>query len=110
MKKFFRILMWTVIAAIFIGTFVYLFINSKGHVATYELVSPTTGTIERTTVLTGDIEPRDEIEIKPQISGIISEILVEPGDHVNNGDIIAKIKVIPEATQLSSAESRIRLA
>lgn len=110
MKKFFRILMWTVIAAIFIGTFVYLFINSKGHVATYELVSPTTGTIERTTVLTGDIEPRDEIEIKPQISGIISEILVEPGDHVNNGDIIAKIKVIPEATQLSSAESRIRVA
>lgn len=110
MKKFFRILMWTVIALIFAGTFVYLFINSRGKEATYELVSPTSQTIERTTVLTGDIEPRDEIEIKPQISGIISEILVEPGDHVNNGDVIAKIKVIPEATQLSSAENRIRVA
>lgn len=110
MKKFFRILMWIIIAAIFIGTFVYLFLNSRGHEATYELVSPRQMTIERTTVLTGDIEPRDEIEIKPQISGIISEILVEPGDHVNNGDIIAKIKVIPEATQLSSAENRIRVA
>lgn len=110
MKKFFRILMWTVIALIFVGTFVYLFINSRGKEATYELVSPTSQTIERTTVLTGDIEPRDEIEIKPQISGIISEILVEPGDHVNNGDVIAKIKVIPEATQLSSAENRIRVA
>ena len=110
MKKFFRILMWTVIALIFLGTFVYLFINSRGKEAAYELVSPTSQTIERTTVLTGDIEPRDEIEIKPQISGIISEILVEPGDHVNNGDVIAKIKVIPEATQLSSAENRIRVA
>lgn len=110
MKKFFRILMWTVIAVVFIGTFIYLFLNSRGHETKYELVSPATQTIERTTVLTGDIEPRDEIEIKPQISGIISEILVEPGDHVNNGDVIAKIKVIPEATQLSSAENRIRVA
>lgn len=110
MKKFFRILMWIIIAAIFAGTFVYLFLNSKGKETTYELVSPRQMTVERTTVLTGDIEPRDEIEIKPQISGIISEILVEPGDHVNNGDIIAKIKVIPEATQLSSAENRIRVA
>jgi len=110
MKKFFRILMWIIIAVILLGTFVYLFLNSRGHAVVYELVSPKTQTIERTTVLTGDIEPRDEIEIKPQISGIISEILVEPGDHVNNGDIIAKIKVIPEATQLSSAENRIRVA
>jgi len=110
MKKFFKILMWIIIVAIFLGTFVYLFINSKGREVNYELVSPKTETIERTTVLTGDIEPRDEIEIKPQISGIISEILVEPGDHVNNGDVIAKIKVIPEATQLSSAENRIRVA
>lgn len=110
MKKFFKILMWIVIALIFIGTFIYLFMNSQPKVDVYELVSPEVRTIERTTVLTGDIEPRDEIEIKPQISGIISEILVEPGDHVNNGDVIAKIKVIPEATQLSSAENRIRVA
>ncbi len=110
MKKFFRILMWAVIALIFVGTFVYLILNSRDKDITYELVSPTTETIERTTVLTGDIEPRDEIEIKPQISGIISEILVEPGDHVNYGDIIAKIKVIPEASSLSSAENRIRVA
>ncbi|MDE6753973.1 MAG: efflux RND transporter periplasmic adaptor subunit, partial [Muribaculaceae bacterium] len=62
------------------------------------------------TVLTGKVVPRDEIDIKPQISGIISEILVEAGDHVNNGDIIAKIKVIPEEAQLSSAENRVAVA
>ena len=110
MKKFFKILLWVLVAAIFVGTFVYLYLNSRPEEQKYEIVSPTMGTIERTTVLTGKIEPRDEIEIKPQMSGIIGEILVEAGDHVNNGDVIAKIKVIPEEAQLSSAQSRVELA
>ena len=110
MKKVFKILMWTVIALIFVGTFVYLFYNSKSKETVYELVTPETGDITRSTVLTGKIEPRDEIEIKPQISGIISEINVEPGDLVKEGDIIAKIKVIPEESQLSSAQNRVEVA
>lgn len=110
MKKFFKIALWILIGAVFIGTFVYLYLNSRQKEISYELVSPTTETIERTTVLTGKIEPRDEIEIKPQISGIISEVMVEAGDHVSAGDIIAKIKVIPDETQLSSAENRVRIA
>ena len=110
MKKFAKILMWIIVGVLFLGTFVYLIANSRPKKDTYQLVNPSNETIERTTVLTGKIEPRDEIEIKPQISGIISEILVEPGDQVTNGQIIAKIKVIPDATQLSSAENRIRVA
>ena len=110
MKKFLRIFMWCVIAAIFIGTFVYLFIKSQPKNETYELVSPTNGTIERNTVLTGKIEPRDEIEIKPQVSGIISEINVEEGDMVQVGDIVAKIKIVPDEGQLSSALSRVNSA
>ena len=66
MKKFFKILMWVIIGVIFIGTFVYLYINSQKKEAVYELVNPTIETIERTTVLTGKIEPRDQIDIKPQ--------------------------------------------
>lgn len=110
MKKFAKILMWIIVGVLFLGTFVYLIANSRPKKDTYQLVNPSNETIERTTVLTGKIEPSDEIEIKPQISGIISEILVEPGDQVTNGQIIAKIKVIPDATQLSSAENRIRVA
>lgn len=110
MKKFFKIFLIVIVCAVFIGTFFYLYQNSKGKVERYTLRYPTTESIERTTVLTGKIEPRDEIDIKPQISGIISEILVEAGDHVNNGDIIAKIKVIPEEAQLSSAENRVAVA
>lgn len=110
MKKFFRIMLWAVVALIFTGTFVFLYLNSRDKVDIYASVVPQRGTIERSTVLTGKIEPRDEIEIKPQISGIISEIAVEAGDHVNEGDIIAKIKVIPDASQLSSAQSRVNNA
>ncbi|MCM1075886.1 MAG: efflux RND transporter periplasmic adaptor subunit [Bacteroides sp.] len=110
MKKFLRIFMWCAVAAIFIGAFVYLFIKSRPEKETFELVSPYVGSIERNTVLTGKIEPRDEIEIKPQVSGIISEINVEEGDMVQVGDIVAKIKVVPDEGQLSSALSRINTA
>lgn len=110
MKKFFKIFLWILAAALFVGTFVYLYLNSRTKKEVFEIVYPTVETVERSTVLTGKIEPRDEIDIKPQISGIISEILVEAGDHVNNGDIIAKIKVIPEEAQLSSAENRVQVA
>lgn len=110
MKKFFKILLWVVLGCAVLATFVFLYQNSKEKEATYDTVNPTTTTIERTTVLTGKIEPRDEIAVKPQISGIISEILVEAGDAVKEGDVIAKIKVIPDASQLSSAQSRMTMA
>jgi len=111
MKKFMKTALWVLIAAMFVGTFVYLFINSRAKKTEYETVSPAPGTtITKSTLLTGNIEPRDEIEIKPQISGIISEILVEAGDHVKEGDIIAKIKVIPDESQLSSAQNRVATA
>ncbi|MDE6165772.1 MAG: efflux RND transporter periplasmic adaptor subunit, partial [Muribaculaceae bacterium] len=89
MKKFLKIALWVLVGALFIGTFVYLFINSRAKKTEYELVSPATdAVIEKSTLLTGTIEPRDEIEIKPQISGIIAEIMVEAGDLVKEGDII----------------------
>ena len=110
MKKFFRILLWTMVGVIFVGTFVYLYMNSRPKEERYSVVSPSRGDIVRSTVLTGTIEPRDEIEIKPQISGIISEVFVEAGDLVKEGDVIARIKVIPEASQLSSAQNRVDVA
>lgn len=110
MKKIFRTAGWVLVALIFVGTFGYLIYKSRPKTEEYSIVTPTINTIERTTVLTGKIEPRDEIAIKPQISGIITEILVEPGDMVKEGDIIAHIKVIPEASQLSAAQNRVHNA
>jgi HlyD family secretion protein len=66
--------------------------------------------LEKTTVATGKVEPRDEILIKPQISGIVDEVYKEAGQTVKKGEVIAKVKVIPELGQLNSAENRLRLA
>lgn len=107
MKKVFRILLWVFIGLVFIGTLVFLYLNSRTPEVSYATMTPSRGDIERSTVLTGKIEPRDEIAIKPQISGIISEILVEAGENVKEGDVIAKIKVIPDDSQLSSAQNRV---
>ena len=57
MKKFFRILLWTMVGVIFVGTFVYLYMNSRPKEERYSVVSPSRGDIVRSTVLTGTIEP-----------------------------------------------------
>lgn len=110
MKRKMNLIVGILVLMLFALTFVYLFLNSRSEADVYEVIEPQQGTLERTTVLTGRIEPRDEVEIKPQISGIVSEINVSPGDKVDVGDVIAKIKVIPEESQLSSAQNRVDIA
>ena len=110
MKKVGRIIGITIISLLVLLTFVFLWNKSRPEVKTYDIVSPVTGTIESKTIATGKVEPRDEILIKPQISGIISEVMKEAGEMIKVGDIIATVKVIPEMGQLNAAESRLRVA
>ncbi len=110
MKKYSKLIIAVIIALIFIGTFVFLWQKSQPKKVVYNEFTPQLDSIQKTTIITGKIEPRNEVNIKPQISGIISELLKEPGDYVNAGDVIAKVKVIPDMAQLSSAEMRVRLA
>ena len=110
MKKFIRIGIMVVIALLFIGTFVFLYQKSQPKDVEYNVLKVVKSNIVQTTVATGKIEPRDEVQIKPQISGIISEVYKEAGETVKKGEVIAKVKVIPELGQLNSAESRVRLA
>ncbi len=98
------------VALLFIGTFVFLYLNSRPQPDRYETLVPSVRDIRRTTIVTGKIEPRDEVAVKPQISGIITELLKEAGQRVEAGEVIAKLKVIPDMNQLASAESRVRLA
>ncbi len=110
MKKYSKLIIAAIVALIFIGTFVFLWQKSQPKEVVYNEFTPKLDSIQKTTIITGKIEPRNEVNIKPQISGIISELLKEPGDYVNAGDVIAKVKVIPDMAQLSSAEMRVRLA
>ena len=110
MKKYSKLIIAAIIALIFIGTFVFLWQKSQPKEIVYSEFTPKMDSIQKTTIITGKIEPRNEVNIKPQISGIISELYKQPGDYVNAGDVIAKVKVIPDMGSLSSAESRVRLA
>ena len=109
-KKFLKIALLVVIAALFIWTFVFLYQKSQPKVTVYETIVPEVTDLEKTTVATGKVEPRDEVLIKPLISGIIAEVYKEAGQSVKQGEVLAKVKVIPELGQLNSAESRVRLA
>ena len=110
MKKYSKLIIAAIIALIFIGTFVFLWQKSQPKEVVYNEFTPTTENIQKTTIITGKIEPRNEVNIKPQISGIIQELYKEPGDYINAGDVIAKVKVVPEMGQLSNAEMRVKLA
>ena len=109
-KKIKRIVLLSIVGLAVVGTFVFLWKKAQPEVTEYEIVTPERGTVETKTVATGNVEPRYEILIKPQISGIISEVLKEAGQRVTEGEIIAKVKVIPEMGQLNSAESRVNVA
>ena len=110
MKKYSKLIIAAIIGLIFIGTFVFLWQKSQPKEVAYNEFTPEVKDIQKSTVVTGKIEPRNEVNVKPQISGIITEILKQAGDYVNAGEVIAKVKVIPDMGQLSSAESRVRLA
>lgn len=108
MKKYVKIALLVIVALIFIGTFVFLYQKSQPKASVYTILNAEITDLKKTTVATGKIEPRDEILIKPQISGIIDEVYKEAGQKIKKGEVIAKVKVIPELGQLNSAEINAR--
>jgi len=83
--------------------------NSKSAIE-YDTTTAFTSSIQKTSVVTGTVIPEDEVEIKPQLNGIIQQILVEEGDIVENGDLIAVIKVVPDERSVYSAQSQVNAA
>lgn len=110
MKKVLKIAALILLGLLVLWTFVFLWNKSKPKVKNYQIEQAQQATIEKKTVATGKVQPRNEILIKPQMSGIIAELYKEAGDKVQAGDVIAKIQVIPDMVTLSSAESRLTRA
>ena len=110
MKKVFKYIVVALIVAVLVGTFVFLYKNSQPKEIRYQELTASKQDISRTTVLTGKIVPRNEVNIKPQINGIIAEIYKEAGQMVQQGEVIARLTVIPDMNSLSAAQSRVRLS
>jgi HlyD family secretion protein len=110
MKKAFRILGIIILIGAFGGTLFFLYNKSKEKTDVFETKNPFISNVIKKTVATGSVVPRFEIEIKPQVSGIIDQLLIEAGDRLEKGQVIARIKIIPDMVNLNSAETRMNRA
>jgi HlyD family secretion protein len=110
MKKFLKIFLLVVVIGAIFGTMFFLYQKSKKKPVVYEIKSPFISNVVKKTVATGSVVPRKEIQIKPQVSGIIEELFIEAGQQVKKGDLIARVKIIPNMVELNNAESRLNKA
>ncbi len=110
MNKTVKIILGIVLLLLLVVVLKYFKDSNTEDVVDYETELPFYTTLDTKIVATGKLNPEEEIELKPQISGIVDKILVEEGDLVQKGDLIAKIRVVPNEQSLVSAQSRIKTA
>ena len=110
MNKFLKyFLIFALVVGVLGAAIFFMKSNSKSSIS-YETQKPFISNIEKKTVATGKVVPEDEVEIKPQISGIIEKIYLEEGVKVKAGDLIAKIKIVPNEQSLNQSKGRVRNA
>ena len=107
MKRTKTVVILVLIVVVFGAALYYLWQKNSQNPETFTSESPTEETIIVKTVATGSIVPKEEILIKPNISGVIEEIFIEAGEYVKSGDLIAQIQVIPNVSSLTSAKNSI---
>lgn len=110
MKRIIKYIIFALIGIVILGTFAFLFVKSQPKEELYNELTAKIASIQKTTVITGKIVPRNEVNVKPQINGIIAELYKQAGEMVQQNEVIAKLKVIPDMNSLSAAQSRLRLA
>ncbi len=107
MKKSVTIIILLLIVIVFGSSMYYLYQKNSEDPVVYETEKPSKQNIVRKAVATGSILPLEEVLIKPNISGVIEEVYVEGGDYVKSGDLLAKIKVVPNLNALNDAQNII---
>ncbi len=107
MKRTKTVIILITIVTVFVVALIYLWQKNQEDPVTYATETPSDQTIVVKTVATGSIVPKDEVLIKPNISGVIDEIYVVAGQYVKSGDLIAQIRVIPNVSSLTSAKNSI---
>ncbi|MCC5932228.1 MAG: efflux RND transporter periplasmic adaptor subunit [Cyclobacteriaceae bacterium] len=110
MKKVFIFLLVTTLILSFIGTGYFLYLKAVKPAEIHKVVQPFYTDITRKTVASGTITPRKEIDMKSQVSGVVEKLYAQPGDQVKSGQILARIKIIPDVVMLNNAEMRLKAA
>ena len=110
LKFILKLLLGLVILVIFVGTIYFLYAKSQAKPVSYKTESPFITNIIKKSVATGAVIPRKEIAIKSKVSGIIEKMYKIAGDPIKVGEVIAKVKIIPDMVNLNNAESRLSRA
>jgi HlyD family secretion protein len=110
MKKAVKISGLVIVLSVFVLTLFFLYNKSKAKPLVFQTEKPFMTSIIKKTVATGSVVPRKEIEIKPQVSGIVEELYIEAGKRVHSGDVIARVRIIPDLVNLNNAEARVERA
>lgn len=110
LKKIRNIVLIVLLGGLFIWTFYFLFQKSQKPPEVFKTLSPFDTTIVKKTVATGSVTPRREVNMKSQVSGIIEKLYIVAGQEIKQGDVIAKIKIIPNMLNLANAENRVTAA
>ena len=110
MKTVLKIILGVAVLGVFGYTIYFLYNKSKEEPVVFETTSAEKMEIVKQTVATGSVVPRKEIDLVPQVSGIIEELYVLEGEKIKKGDLIAKIRIIPNMINLNNAESRLNQA
>ena len=110
MKKVVTILVGVVVLTLFGGTIYFLWAKSQKPDTVFLTESPKKATIIKKAVATGAVVPRQEVEIKPRVSGIVEQVFVEAGQLIQEGALIARIRLVPDMVNLSNAQNRVTRA
>jgi len=97
-----------IIALAILASFAYLYNKSQANTIVWKTEAPEITDITKKTVATGSVVPRQSVDVKPKVTGVLSELYVEPGKVVKKGDALGKIDIIPDAQNLSAAEGQVR--
>ncbi|MGH9379658.1 MAG: efflux RND transporter periplasmic adaptor subunit [Thermoanaerobaculia bacterium] len=107
MKRILLIVLGLAMLVLFVGTLAFLYQRSRVQPMVFQAREPFVTDIVNKAVATGSVMPREEVAIKPRISGIIDEVHVEPGERVEEGDLIVRIRIVPDMLNLSNADARL---
>ena len=110
MKKGVTVTILIVIALVFFGAMYYLYAKNQQAPVVFKTEKATVKTIVKNTIATGNIVPDEEVLIKPNVSGIIEEVYIKAGEKVKAGDLIAKIKVVANVSNLSNSQNQVKAA
>ena len=110
MKRVFSWIFILFVVFVIGSAFLYLFKKSHADPVVYQTEKPEMTDIIKKTVATGSIVPRQQVDVKPKVTGVLSKLYVEPGAIVKQGDPLGKITIIADAMQVNQGEASVRSA